>query len=60
MRDRYVKSVENKKILYLDADNLYGWPLSQSLTCDEIKFDKNVFFRRCFIYRRWFIYSLFN
>ena len=23
--DKYVKSDENKKILYVDANNLYGW-----------------------------------
>ena len=31
MRDRYVKSDENKKILYIDANNLYGWAMSQPL-----------------------------
>ena len=42
MGDRYVKSDENKKILYGDANNLYGHSMSQSLPYDEIKFDKNV------------------
>ena len=28
MSDRYVKSDDNKKILYLDANNLYGHPMS--------------------------------
>ena len=37
--DRYVKSDENKKILYVDAFNLYGWAMSQSLPYDEIKFE---------------------
>ena len=40
--DRFVKSDENKKVLYIDANNLYGWALSQSLPCDEFKYDKNV------------------
>ena len=40
--DRYVESDENKKILYADADNLYGWAMSEYLSYDEIKFDKNV------------------
>ena len=31
-----------KKILYIDADNLYGHSMSQPLPFDEIKFDKNV------------------
>ena len=40
--DRYVKSDENKKILYKDANNLYGWAMSECLTYNEIEFDKNV------------------
>ena len=40
--DRYVESDENKKILYADADNLYGWAMSEYLSYDEIKFDENV------------------
>ena len=31
MGDRYVKSDENKKILYMDATNLYGHSMSQML-----------------------------
>ena len=42
MGDRYVKSDENKKILYDDANNLYGWAMSEYLPYDEIKFDNNV------------------
>ena len=42
MGDRYMKSNENKKILYKDATNLYGWATSQPLPYDKIKFDKNV------------------
>ena len=42
MGDRYVKSDENKKILYVDANNLYGHSMSQPLPYDETKFDKNV------------------
>ena len=42
MGDRYVKSDENKKILYIDANNLYGLAMSQYLPYDDIKFDKNV------------------
>ena len=37
MGDRYVKSNENKKILYVDANNLYGHSLSQPLPYDEIE-----------------------
>ena len=39
MGDRCVKSDENKKILYVDANNLYGWAMSEYLPYDAIKFD---------------------
>ena len=42
MGDRYVRSDENKKILYVDANNLYGHSMSQYLPYDEIKFDNTV------------------
>ena len=42
MGDRYVKLDENKKILYADANNLYGHSMSQPLLYHENKFDKNV------------------
>ena len=41
MGDRYVESDE-KKILYVDANNLYGWAMSESLPYDEINSDSNV------------------
>ena len=37
MGNRYVKSDENKKILYKDATNLYGHSMSQMLPYDEIE-----------------------
>ena len=37
MGDRYVKSDENKKTLYMDATNLYGHSMSQMLPYDEIE-----------------------
>ena len=37
MGDRYVKSDENKKILYMDASNFYGHSMSQMLPYDEIE-----------------------
>ena len=42
MGDRYIKSDKNKKILFIDANNLYGWAMSESLPYDEIKLDNNV------------------
>ena len=42
MGDRYIHSDENKKILYIDANNLYGHSMSEPLPFDEIKFDNNV------------------
>ena len=37
MGDRYVKSDENNKILYIDATNLYGHSMGQFLPYDEIE-----------------------
>ena len=37
MGDRYVKSDENKKILYMDATNLYGHSIIQPLPYDELE-----------------------
>ena len=42
MGDRFVKPDENKKILYVDANKLYGWAMSEHLPNDEIKFVNNV------------------
>ena len=42
MGDRYVISDEKKKILYKDANDLYGHSMSESLPYDEIKFDNIV------------------
>ena len=41
MGDRYEQSDGNKKILYVDANNLYGRAMSEYLSYDEIKFDRN-------------------
>ena len=41
MGDRYLKSDENKKFLYVDANDLDGWAMSQSLSYDELGFHKN-------------------
>ena len=40
--DRYIQSDENKKIVYIDANNLYGHSMSEPLPYDEIKFDNDV------------------
>ena len=42
MEDRYIKADENEKISYIDANNLYGWSMSQYLPYDAIEFDENV------------------
>ena len=42
MGDRPVKSDENKKILSMDATNLYGHSLSQMLPYNEIQFEKDI------------------
>ena len=41
MGGRYVKSNENKKILFMDATNLYGHSMSQMLLYDEINLEKD-------------------
>ena len=38
--DRYIKSNGTKKIVYIDAINLYGWALCESLHYDEFQVDK--------------------
>ena len=48
MGDRYIKSDENKKILYVDANNLYGHSMSQVLPYDEIQFDSNIKLEKIF------------
>ena len=42
MGDRYVRSNENKKVIYMDITILYGHSMGQLLPYDEMKFDKNV------------------
>ena len=42
MGDRYINSDENKKILYVEATNLYGHSMSHPLPYDEINFNNNV------------------
>ena len=37
MGDRFVESNENKQILYIDANNLYGWAMSQYLPTGDFK-----------------------
>ena len=41
MGDRYIRSDDNKKVLYFDANNLYGDSMSQPLPYDETKYDNN-------------------
>ena len=37
MGDRHVQSDENKQILYIEANNLYGWAMSQYLSTGEFE-----------------------
>ena len=41
MGNRYVKSDDHKKILYIDANNSYGYAMSQSLPYQDLKFDSS-------------------
>ena len=46
----YVKSIESSFIEYLDANNLYGWAMSQKLPVNSFKQIKNLFqFNESFI-----------
>ena len=42
MGDRYKKSVENKNIIYTDANNLYGWAMSQFYLIMKKKLDEKI------------------
>ena len=42
MGDRCIKSDEIKKILGFDANNSFGWAMSESVPCDKIQLDRNV------------------
>ena len=42
MGDRYVISDDNEKVLYVDANNLHGWAMSEYIPYGEINFDRNV------------------
>ena len=42
MGDKFLKSDENIKILYKDANNLYGWAMSEYLIYDEKNFENIV------------------
>ena len=33
----YIESDENTKLLYIDANNLYGWAMSQNLPTGEFE-----------------------
>ena len=37
MGPRYIESDENTKLLYIDANNLYGWAMSQYLPNGDFK-----------------------
>ena len=40
--NNYVKSIESSLIEYLDANNLYGWAMSQKLPVNGFKWVKNL------------------
>ena len=42
MSDKYIKTDETKKILYLDANHLYCLSMSEPLLYDENKFDRDI------------------
>ena len=36
----YDKSIESSYLMYLDANNLYGWAMSQKITCKWFSMEK--------------------
>ena len=38
----YDKNIESSYLMYLDANNLYGWAMSQKLPVNGFKWKKNV------------------
>ena len=40
MGPRYVESNNKQKVLYIDANKLYGWAMSEYLPYDEINFEE--------------------
>ena len=40
--NNYVKSIESSLIEYLDANNLYGWAMSQKLPVNGFKWVKSL------------------
>ena len=45
----YDDTKESNYLIYLDANNLYGWAMSENLPYDEVKIKKDNF-RICFIF----------
>ena len=39
MGDRFIKSDDNKEIMFFDSNNQYGLSMSQAMPYDEITFD---------------------
>ena len=47
MGDRYIESDTNTKLLYIDANNLYGWAMSQYFPTGDFKKIKFAKLRGC-------------
>ena len=41
MGDNYYKKIESKYLQYLDANNLYGWTMSNPLLTHDFKYSKS-------------------
>ena len=42
MRENWDKNEESSYLMYLEANNLYGWAMSQKLPVDGFKWKKNI------------------
>ena len=42
MKETYDKNKESSYLMYLDANNLYGWAISQKLPVDGFKWKKKL------------------
>ena len=45
----YNKNEDNSDLMYYDANNLYGWAMSQSLPCGKLKWVKEKHMKKFYL-----------